>query len=313
MQVNTMDPKRIMISGNNLRSVSPNVPIKSGQVLRGQVLKVDGQEILLKISDNTFNALSQTYVKQGQRLRLLVDVAAKDLIKLRIIGEDSKPLTPEQGLLKAMGLKPSQFLQDVIRELVRFRLPLTADNVQNLSRLLKGELLPLSVWLKGLNVEADAENLSRLYQFFKGELGKEEEAAFFRFINNFENQVLGGFNIYAWPLGEAHYLYLLTQKNKGRAVSHEECFLVLKISSKALGDLWFEMAYKDQSLKVDVVCLGDDAQAIIQQHAEELLAQLETAGYKNTELTTRIGKIDTVLDFVPGPLAEDISYVNHQV
>ena len=143
-------------------------------------------------------------------------------------------------------------------------------------------------------------------------MDKKEETVFFRFLNTRENLVLGNYNIYGWSILENH-IYLMTQNHKKAKISPEQCFLVVKITSKAVGDLWFKMDYKNLFLNVSISCANDTSEAIVISEIETLKTGLIGAGYPDLKITTKVEEFDTILDLIPGPDPEDINYVNLQV
>lgn len=395
--------------------------VRAGQLLWANVLEVKGNDLLLKIGAHIIEAKAQSYVKQGQQLRLLIQNISPQEIRLRIVNDDNTLLKPEQGIAKALGLKSNETVEEIIRQMVRLRLPLSREAVIEFSRLyarldnvskniqgfadnfnandslragqeFKGQvisstasslvintkfglikvpnnlnitqgqqlnlvvvnnngelglklinkenkdgsttnvisketflgnilqentkplkLIQLGAWLKTLNIEGDAESLIKLYNFFKGKLDKKEEALFFQFLNSRETQILGNYNIYGWPILEDGHVYLLTQNKKHTKISPEQCILVVKLTSKIAGDLWFKITYKDLFLKVEISCADEYCLGIVNGELETLELALLGSGYQNLKVTAKVEIMDSILDFIPGPSTEDINYINLQI
>lgn len=311
-----MGVRRIInISSNSLVRFSNTIKFKKGQIYKGTVISSKGKDILLKISNQTIKAKAQAYVTEGQTLKLLVEDVSKQQIRLKIINENNTTLKAAESILQNMGIKPTSELQEVLNLLINFRLPLNEENIfffNSFNNTNMPQLIPLAIWLKTLNIEGDLENLIRLYNFFKGKLDEREEQIFFNFLNKQETQILGNYNIFGWPFFNSH-LYMFSQNPKQKKIFPEHCFLVLKVKSKALGDLWFKVNYKNHKLFIDVVCQDDEVQKIINDELNTLYAALLGAGYQDLNLKTRVEPIDTVLDFVPGPTPEDVNYVNFRI
>jgi len=312
--------KNIII--NRSESMKSILNVKAGQLLWANVLSVKGNDLSLKIGSHVIEAKAQAYVKEGQLLRLLIEGVKTQEIRLKIVNEDSSVLKPEQSIAKAMGIKTNEIIEEVIKQMVRLRLPLSRETVLEFTKLqgniiqkmnLKpSRLIQLAAWLRSVNIESDLENLLKLNNFFKGQLDKKEETLFFQFLNTRETLVLGNYNIYGWPILENH-IYLMTQNHKKAKISPEQCFLVVKITSKAVGDLWFKMDYKNLFLKVSISCASDISEEIVISEIETLKTALIGAGYPDLKLSTKVEVLDSILDFIPGPDPEDINYVNLQV
>ncbi len=393
---------------NKTEALKSILNLKAGQLLWANVLSVKGNDLVLKIGAHVIEAKAQAYVKEGQLLRLLVEGVKGQEIRLKIVNEDNSVLKPEQSIAKAMGIRTNEIIEEVIKQMVRLRLPLSRETVLELTKLpfqqpsgstnqnmkltvgqeLKAQLISingrevvlntnhgtirvnsqlnltqgqnlslvvvnnegklgfnvnviekegnvvttqqflgtinqemdlkpsrliqLASWLRTVNTEADVENLLKLNSFFKGQLDKKEEALFFQFLNTRENLVLGNYNIYGWSIQENH-VYLMTQNHRKAKISPEQCFLVVKITSKAVGDLWFKIDYKNLFLNVSISCASDTSEAIVISEIETLKTALIGAGYLDLKITTKIEELDTILDFIPGTDLEDINYVNLQV
>jgi len=404
---------------NRTEKTGPILNVRAGQLLWANVMEVKGSDLLLKIGAHLIEAKAQAYVKQGQQLRLLVQGISPQEIRLKIVNEDNTLLRPEQGIARALGIKPNKIMEEIIRQMVRLRLPLSRETVLEFSRLytridnlntakkpdlvdnpssidrirvgqeFKGQvlsategslvintkyglirvpnnlnigqgqhlnlvvvnnngelglslnnkenkdgsnatvisketflgniiqedtkplkLIQLATWLRTLNIEGDVESLLRLYNFFKGQLDKKEEVLFFQFLNSRETQILGNYNIYGWPILGDGRIYLLTQNKKHTKISPDQCILVVKLTSKIAGDLWFKITFKNLFLKIEISCTDEHSQAIINSEIETLELVLLSAGYQDLKITTKVEVIDNVLDFIPGPDPEDINYLD---
>jgi hypothetical protein len=310
-----VDVNRINIFRIDKGIISASLTFREGQVLKGKVISTNAKEITLKIGAVNLKAQAEVYVKSGQTLNLLVESIKQQFIKLKIINDDYTILKPEESILKVMGLSPSKELVNIIKELVKFQLPLDVNTINYFNSFYRQNmphLVSLAIWLMSLNIEGDLKNLSKLFDFFTGRLNEQEEALFFKFLNEQETRILGNYNIFGWSIFD-NYLYMLTQNSKGSKISPEQCFLVLKLKSRVLGELWFKVDYKNANLKVDIICADDKSENLIKNEIFSLERALNIAGYKNISFLTRVEKVKTVLDFIPGPSAEDVSYINYHI
>ena len=178
-------------------------------MLWANVLSVKGNDLVLKIGAHVIEAKAQAYVKEGQLLRLLIDGVKGQEVRLKIVNEDSSVLKPEQSIAKAMGIKPNEIIEEVIRQMVRLRLPLNRETILELTKLptqqpsgstiqnmkltpqtflgtinqemdLKpSRLIQLAAWLRTVNTEADLENLLKLNSFLRVSWTRKRKQSFF--------------------------------------------------------------------------------------------------------------------------------------
>lgn len=309
----------IRIGGNSLNRMQQSLSLRKGQVVKAQVMDVHGSKIVLKIGTVLLNGESQVPLQQGETLRLTVEGVADKLVKLKISPEEDR-MKPESIMLARLGIKPRQDLENMVQQLLRFRMPVDAELLNSLSTMarlydLPQETLLLVVWLKSLGVavtsEEDVRELKNLARFFKGELSETEEERFFSFLNRSETTVLGGYNLYGWPL-DRHHLYLLTSRSKKERLAPENCTLILKVASRVLGDLWFKINYLDSSLRVSVTCVAKECRDVLQREIGLLQQGLQAAGYQVGQVDVKVRDVQTVFDFIPGPDRE-IAGVNFKV
>lgn len=309
----------INISTQNLNNLQQKLSLSKGQVVKGQVADVHGNKVVLKIGTAVLKAESQVPLQQGQVLKLLVEGISDNIIKLRVISEEGL-VKPEAVLLSRLGLQPSKELELIVQHLLRFKLPIDPEMIKLLTNLTKmegfsSEMLMLAAWLKSLGIDVrsyeDMKELVQLLKMLKGQMSPKEEVRFFNFLNRQENQVLAGCNLYGWPFGK-HHLYLITDGSKSNKLNPEDCTLVLKVASNALGDLWFKINYNDSSLRVNIICTGENNKELLEKEADTLRNGLHDVGYSVEQLGVNVGTINTVFDLIPAS-QQTITGVNYQV
>ncbi len=309
----------INISTQNLNNLQQKLSLSKGQVVKGQVADVHGNKVVLKLGTAVLKAESQVPLQQGQLLRLLVEGITDNIIKLRVVSEEGL-VKPEAVLLSRLGLQPSKELELMVQQLLRFKLPIDPEMIKLLSNLTKMEgfssdMLMLAAWLKSVGIDVrsyeDMKELIQLLKMLKGQMSQKEEAQFFKFLNRQENQMLSGYNLYGWPF-DKHHLYLIADGSKNSKLNPDNCTLVLKVASNALGDVWFKINYNDSSLKVNIICNGENSRELLEKESDTLRNGLSVVGYSIEQLVVNVGLINTVLDLIPAP-KQTITGVNYQV
>lgn len=296
----------VSIPTESISKIKKNLSLAEGKIIKAQVIKAHGNNLVLRIGNTTLNALTEVNLNKGDNLQLLVESMKDDVIKLKILPE-GEVVGKETILLSRMGIKPERGSESVVRELVRFKMPITLESISEINNFMRlndlpKDVLPILLWLKSSGVKVlskdDAEQLVNLNRFFKGELSENENEKFFKFINKTESIILGGYNIYAWPLRE-HQVYLLTDNSKKEKPEARNSTLVIKVVSQNFGDLWFKIRYSSQGLNVGVQCKEEKWKKMLAGEIGHLKENLKLSGYQINEMDVYIGHKSTIMDFVP--------------
>ncbi len=290
--------------GNQLQQ---HLSLKPGQIIKAQVIKSEGNQVLLQLGNNLLKAQTKVLLNPGDRLKLQVESAQSNSIELKIVNDAARP-KPEDAVLLKLGIRPQEEMNAILRQLVNFNLPITRADILELYSLIKGfrfteDLTKLMVWLKTVGVKAesnkDFEALQGLQKFIKGELSGDEETRFFSFLNESENNIYGGYNIMGWSVAGQH-IYLLTRGSKRDPLQSEGCKLVLQLNSRSLEELWFKIELANNNMKTEIVCNSDKYQTILTREVTGLCQSLQGAGYKIDNIAVEVSDTKlTILDFIP--------------
>jgi len=295
----------INISPKESSQLLHKLSLKPGQIVRTQVIRIDGSQILLQFGSNILAAKTKVPLKTGERLRLVVESAHDGFIELKIVNDNDELNSNSMTSLK-LGTTSQDKLEEVVRQLLKFSMPVNQETLMEINSLMKrhdlsDDMMQLIVWLKSIGVKVDSEKdvkvLEDLLMFFKGELSSNEETPFFEFLNQTENNILGAFNILGWPIGR-HYIYLLTLGSKSDGTLKDGCKVVIKINSQSLGELWFKIELISKKLNADIICSNDQYKVILAKEVNLLCKALQTAGYQIKDIPIEVGNVKTVLDLI---------------
>ncbi len=311
--------KLVSISSKDVLQIHRDLNLKQGQIVRGTVLEVKGNVINLKIGTATVKAETRVSLKSNIDLNFLVESTKNGVIKLKII-PDGQNIKSETIILSKLGINPNNNLENILSQLVKFKLPFSQQLLGEFNNFINNNKLPIEsasllVWLKSLGIKVenlkDIEELKNFMKFFKGSSSSEDELKFFNFLNKTKNTVLGGYNVFGWPLGD-NQLYLLTTGSKKDEILSSNCILALKIFSDHLGELWFKINYSEKSLNVNIYCNNDDSKKVLQEEVNILQYALNKSGYYISEIEIEVRDINNVFDFIPAD-AGSIAGINYKV
>jgi hypothetical protein len=313
MKINSINiSPKITNELNNRLSLNPN------QVIKAQVVKVDGNHILLQYGSHLVKAKTNLALKPGTRLNLVVELAKDGLINLKIINKNINNGS-DNTISLTPSLKPKQELETVSKELIKFNMPVSSEVITELNKFLNKNKLStdigqLVVWLKSVGIKVESEQdmlaLQALAKFFQGSLSSDEEPRYFKLLNETENQYMGGLNICGWPLGK-HHVYLIKQGSKSEPFLPESCKLALKVDSLALKELWFVIELTNNGMTANIICTNELYRDILEKEIVNLKTVLEGTGYLVKELAIEVdkGKV-TVFDLL---YQQEITNINVQI
>jgi hypothetical protein len=138
--------------------------LKVGQILRGKVVEIlDNKEFLMLINGQKILTQSKLNLKEGDTLLLRVQ-STKPSINLQFIGveESSNPNNiPESNVIRIFNLDSDELNQDIIAALVKNRLPINKQEINNLFKEFNSILLKIS------NIRIGAETNQEVLDILK--------------------------------------------------------------------------------------------------------------------------------------------------
>jgi len=313
-----MKMNSINITSKISHQLQQKLSLKPGQIIKVQVVKSEGNQVLLQLGSNLLKAQTIVPLNTGDRLQLQVESAQNNSIELKIVSEANR-LKPEEAALMKLGVKPQEELYTVFRQLVKFNLPVSQAAIMEIYSLVTGkkiteDLTQLVVWLKTVGVKVDSEKdlqaLQALHKFFQGEIPDDEENRFFTFLNNNQNNIYGGYNIFGWPVAGQH-IFLLTPGSKRDRLQPENCKLLIQVNSHSFEELWCKIELAKNNMTAGITCNSDKYRTILTREVDGLCQGLQAVGYHidNIDVEVSHDKL-TILDFIPQqpPRFFDINY-----
>lgn len=301
-----MSMQIINISSKSILQLQQQFTLIPGQLLKGQIAEVQGNQVLLQLSGGVLCAETKVRLKTGQKLNLIVESVKNGNISLKVLANDQK-IRPGNLLLMRMGIKPQEEIEKVLREFLRFQLPLNPHDIREISKFsqendLSLEMIQLLVWLRsvGLKISSneDVLALEQLYSFFKGELTEKSENRFFEFISRLENTSAGGYQISGCSIGCAH-IYFLTSDSGHLNLHPEMHYIIMKLKSQVLAELWVKIKSANKKLNIHILCAGQKGFSLLHEEIGQLEKALTSAGYYLEGLVIEKGRADTIFAFIP--------------
>jgi Flagellar hook-length control protein FliK. len=315
-----MKANSINITSQISPALQQKLSLKPGQIVRAQVVKSEGKQVLLQLGKNILKAQAKVPLKAGDRLELQVESAREQEIELKII-KDAVQLKPEDTALIKLGFKPQEEMYTVLRQLVKFNLPVTQASILELYNLISQyqsteSMIQAAAWLKTIGIKVESEKdfiaLETLHRFFKRELPADKEERLFSFLNEKENTVFGGYNIFSWPVAGQH-VFLLTPESKRERLQPESCRVLLQLNSRSLEDIWVKLELDRKVLKAGIICSHRKYRTILSRETRGLKEALQAAGYTIEAIDVEVNPDKlTILDLIPQQ-PRQLYEVNYQI
>jgi hypothetical protein len=310
----------INVSAKVSSQLQQKMPLAPGQVIKAQVIKTEGRQIILQVGSNLLKAETKTPLNAGDRLKLQVQAAQNDLIELKILNENNG-VKQENIVFLRLGLEPQEELQTILQQLVKFNMPVSQPALVEIYNLVKKyklteDLSQLIIWLKSVGIKVDSQKdiqtLKSLQKFIKGEIPSDQEAHFLNFLNGTENNSFGGYNIFGWPVA-GHHVYLLTQEFKRKQLQADNCKLFLRVNSQSFEDIWFKMEFINNTLDAVIICNCEKYKKILDREVNLLSEAFQNAGYQINNIPVEVCKSKiTIFDLIPDT-GQDFASINLEV
>ena len=119
---NAMKINNINITSKISNQLQQKLSLKPGQIIKAQVIKSAGNQVLLQLGNNLLKAQTKVLLNPGDRLTLQVESAQSNSIELKIVNDAARP-KPEDAVLLKLGIRPQEEMNAILRQLVNFNLP----------------------------------------------------------------------------------------------------------------------------------------------------------------------------------------------
>lgn len=301
-----------------------NIILQEGQVFQGEVRSVEGNKVLLNTGGLALIMHGKVEAKPGQTLWLEVKKVGPEQIILREMGPQPAANVPNPALAaavaKGLGLKPTPENLKIVEVLRSFALPLKAETVNELYQELvkqppaKAEAyLQVRVWAKAAKIPETPANIKALTEFFFGQAEADKIVEALRLINQAQTPLLNpALTCCWWQDGMQHGEVYLWQD--GTAAAQNTAFssgtVLLHFYTRNFGQVWIRLALYRGNLQLAVKAETEEFNDFFQDNCQTLLASLEVSGYKISQLSYSVGRVETFMQLVSPRNATSYSSVD---
>lgn len=283
-----------------------------GQVVRLQLVEPGINGGIVSLAGRLYRAAGALPARPGERFWALVDQVRADQITVRHVqpAQAGRGEAAAGDLARVLGLPTGGDTEQVIRELLRWKLPVDRESVLRILAASR-ELLPLAgytgfwpalVWLQTLAVgpRAEAGALAKILAYLLGAREAEPEGQ--ELLNQARSRP-GQEAVQALALsgGERFQgqLYIVTADG-GEDEPEAGVKLVLHCRSRAFGEFWVCLEFGEHWLRGQLVTPEESQAAFFRRAVALLEASLADLGYQVQPFTVETRRVDSVVDFLAG-------------
>lgn len=299
-------PVQPMLAGGGLYLLRDLAP---GQVVRLQLVEPGINGGIVSLGGRLHRATGVLPTRSGEHFWALVEKVGADQITVRHIspGQSGRGEAGAADLVRALGLPVGEDTERVIRELMRWRLPVDPESVLRI--LAQGRELPQAgrqvpwpvlVWLQTLDVGSSTGALARILAYLLGRPDAEPEAQ--EQLNRARHRA-GQESVQALALNAGERLqgdvFILTG---GREESPDPgARLVLRCRSTAFGEFWICLDFGGPGgLGGKLVTAEERMAGFFRGAVTQLEERLAALGYRVQPFTVETRRVDSVVDFMDG-------------
>jgi hypothetical protein len=279
-----------------------------GQVVRLQLVEPGSNGGIVSLGGRLYRATGVLPARPGERFWALVERVRSDQITVRHIS----PAQPGQSgvaagdLARVLGLPAGEDTERVIREFLRWKLPVERESV--LRVLAAGRELPQPgcegfwpalVWLQTLELSPRVGTLGKILAYLLGWSETDLEGqellnqsrprpgrdAVQALVLNGGERLQGRLYILSPPAGEV----------PGAGVR-----LVLQLRSRALGEFWVCLDFEENVLGGRVAAPEESLASFLRGAVASLEGRLADLGYRVRPLMVETRRVDSVADLLAG-------------
>ncbi|MHB1420714.1 MAG: flagellar hook-length control protein FliK [Bacillota bacterium] len=294
--------------------------LRVGQLVRVEVLKITGQEALVKLNNMTLQAATTGTELPGSIFFAVVESMTTEQIRLKrmnpaSINSDYNEV-PLEELAAKVGVNNHTDAPAVIREMLRWQLPLLTEKLTGLLKEIKeappedrDALIGLMVWLETLDPGELKENSRAVLALLMGKSASSEDLiAGEKTINRSTTVYPGQENLYCISLqrqGINGEVYFTSREPKSLGVNPRQVMIVVRLHTEHLGEIWVQARVEGTSVSLLVASDNDHASSFLKQHLEPFQDIIREAGFNLAALKVTKRKIGTVIELMGGnpPLA----------
>ena len=290
-----------------------------GQVVRLQLMEFGTGSGIVSLNGNLFRATGVLPSRPGELFWAIIEQINKDQIRVRHV---SPATAGSRGvalpdLARALGLPDAGQTGAVLRELLRWNLPVSRETIQSIlsemRALPEGEraaYLTARAWLMTLALPDQSSAVNRMLAYLLGRPNADPGGQ--ELLNRAPTKHPEVGNLYAFSLngGERFQgsLYLVLPGAKGSEMGSDPARLVLDLETPTFGAFWVLLELLDGQMTGKIILPDDRFLRIFRSFLGDLERRLREVGFTVHGLTVRTGSIGSVADLL-GVDPKDESYM----
>lgn len=288
-----------------------------GQVVRLQLVELGTGGGIVNLEGRLYRAAGHLPSRPGENFWAIIEQVGRDQIRVRHVS----PAPPESrgvsltDLARVLGLTGRDGdAAPVLRELMRWNLPVHRETVQNL--LAELARLPVEerqaylagrVWLMTLDLPAQTPALGKVLAYLLGRAHAEPEGQELLNRSPTRHPELG--NLYAFTINGGDRmqgrLFLAVPYSGGPEFTVERARLVLSLETAALGPFWVVLETGDGRLSGRVIAPDPRVARLFEKALPDLARLLRTAGFMVSGVKVETGVYRSPVDLLGADPARD--------
>lgn len=285
-----------------------NPPVlQPGQVLPAQLTTGADGNPWLQLAGHTYTASGETPTGSG-RFWVQVQTVEPNKIQVKLLPSGCKPDFDIKLLFESLGLQPNNETKSVVQQLLRQRLPLSRELIQQFvssAKDMPAEDRPVfwacRAFLQSLTLKDEPEKVDAALKYLlrRPEGAPEGQKA----INQ------------TWPLypdqevvrvltlqtgqneGEA-FIISRYRDQKGQSEDKQLQSLVIRLSTTVWGQVWIQLSIQGRNLTTRVIAEDSSFLSLAQAAEAELKNRFQAIGWELKALTTAKQKIGSIAELV---------------
>ncbi|MHB1125683.1 MAG: flagellar hook-length control protein FliK [Bacillota bacterium] len=289
--------------------------LRVGQLVKVEILRFNGPEAVIKVNGMLLKAAVTGTEIPGNVFSAAVESMTPGLIRLKRINQsisssDHSELSLEE-LAAKVGINDRSVATALIREMLRWQLPLQPDKLAGLLKELKDippeereDLIGPRIWLDTLEHGESKENIRTVLTLLLGNRYSPEDLKVGEnTINRSSTVYQGQENLYCISLhrqGIPGEIFFTCRDPKQNGVNPRQVMIVVRISTKNLGELWVQARIEGADVSIQIASDNEKAASYLRLHLEPLQDMIREAGLHLASMSVTKRKITSVIELMGG-------------
>ncbi len=278
-----------------------------GQVVRLQLVELGTGGGIVNLQGSLYRAAGNLPSRPGEHFWAIIEQISKDQIRVRHVSPapaGGKGVTLPD-LARALGLPDAAQSGPVLRELLRWNLPVYREVIQNIMAELRGlpeseraAYLTARAWLMTLDLPDQSAVFSRVLAYLLGRGNADPAGQELLNRASTSHPELG--NLYAFSLNGGEWfqgiLYLVLPSPKGSEMATDPVRLVLNLETPTFGAFWVVVELRDGQLTGRIVLPDSRYVTLFRTALGDLEGRWRNTGFGIQSLQVETGRIASVVE-----------------